>query len=377
MLGGLIVIGGIVVMVMIHEAGHFVAAKAFGMKATEFFFGFGPKLWSIRRGETEYGVKALPFGGYVRVIGMNPLEEVPAEEEPRTYRGAKFWKKSVVVLAGVGSNFLIALVLLWVVAVFVGEPDPDRPVPEVAAIVSETEDRITGEMITTAAVKAGIEPGDLLVEVDGTRIGEWDDLTGVLRASPNETVEIVVERNGELLTLSATLTERVDTETGEVTGFLGVAPRYELERLGPVQGLGAAFAQAGVLVRESAKGIWALVTGLGDLVASVFEGEEVSDEVRPLSPIGIARLGAASQQVGLDLTLTIVAWINIFVGLLNVLPIYPLDGGHFSVALYEKVTGREADVRKLIPVAAAVVIFLVLLGVIGIYLDIVSPVNLG
>jgi membrane-associated protease RseP (regulator of RpoE activity) len=369
-LGGAIVIVGIILMVMIHEAGHFVAAKAFGMKATEFFFGFGPRLWSTTRGETEYGVKAIPLGGYVRIIGMNPFEEVAAEDEGRTYRQARFWQKSVVVLAGVGSNFLIGFLLLWIVASWIGTPDYDAPRLEVASVVIELDDGTP-----SAAAVAGIKRGDLLVAIDGVVLAGWDDVGEQLRPHPNEPVTITIERDGQLLELETTLSAQV--EGSEVYGFLGVSPQHARSREGPIAGLGTAARQTRLLVGESARGAWALITGLGDLVTSVVGGDELTTEARPLSPIGIARLGSETQEVGLDLTLTVVAWVNIFVGLLNVLPMYPLDGGHFAVALYEKIRGRAPDVRKLVPVAAVVVIFLMLLGVLGIYLDIVDPLNVG
>ena len=114
-MGPVIMIVGVVLMIVIHEGGHFLASKAFGMKATEAFFGFGPKLWSTKKGESEYGIKAIPFGGYVRIIGMNPFEEIDAADEHRTYRFAPFWKKAVVVLAGIVSHFVVALILLWTV----------------------------------------------------------------------------------------------------------------------------------------------------------------------------------------------------------------------------------------------------------------------
>ena len=370
MLGGLIVVVGIILMVMIHEAGHFVAAKAFGMKATEFFFGFGPRLWSFTKGETEYGVKALPLGGYVRIIGMNPFEEVAPEEEGRTYRQAPFWQKSVVVLSGVGANFAVGFLLLYLVAVVVGSPDFDEPQLEVGSVVVELEDGSP-----SAAEAAGLQRGDKLLAVDDVVLGVWDDLALELRPKPNETVTLTIDRDGQILDLAATLTAQVDGP--EVVGFLGVSPRYARTTENPLSGLGTAARQTGILIGESAKGAWALVSGLGDLVTSVFGGDEITAQARPLSPIGIARLGAESQELGFDLTITVVAWINIFVGLLNVLPMYPLDGGHFAVALYEKVRGREPDVRKLVPVAAAVVIFLLLLGVLGIYLDIVDPLDIG
>ncbi|MBT8241783.1 MAG: site-2 protease family protein, partial [Acidimicrobiia bacterium] len=133
-LSGFAAVFAVILVVVIHEGGHFAAAKAFGMKATEAFFGFGPRIWSTQRGETEYGIKAFPLGGYVRVVGMNPLEEVDPVDEHRTYRAAPFWKKTVVVLAGIASHFVIAFFILYTVFAFVGTPDADLPTTEVAAV---------------------------------------------------------------------------------------------------------------------------------------------------------------------------------------------------------------------------------------------------
>ncbi|VAW09012.1 Intramembrane protease RasP/YluC, implicated in cell division based on FtsL cleavage, partial [hydrothermal vent metagenome] len=144
-MGPAIMIIGVILMIVIHEGGHFVAAKSFGMKATEAFFGFGPKIWSMKRGETEYGVKAIPFGGYVRIIGMNPFEEVDEEDEHRTYRAAPFWKKTVVVLAGILSHFVVAIILLWVVSTVWG--------------VVAVDDTGTVERTTTIAAVSEIIPG--------------------------------------------------------------------------------------------------------------------------------------------------------------------------------------------------------------------------
>ncbi len=371
MLGASIVIAGILTMVMIHEGGHFVAAKIFGMKATEFFFGFGPKVFSVRRGETEYGMKALPLGGYVRIIGMNPIEEVAPEEEHRTYRGKPFWQKSIVVLAGISTHFVVAFALFYIVAVGLGERDFDNPEPVVRTVVEQLEDGTA-----TPASLAGVQPDDRIVAVDRVPVVTWEDLTAYLEPRAGDVVTLTVDRAGERVGLRATLAER-DTSDG-VVGFLGVSPSYPRIRSGVVDGFGSAGGDVAFATKESFRGLWGLVVNMGDLVGAVFGG---SDDVlgengaRPLSPIGIARLGAATEEVGIEATLFVVAWVFVFVGVVNMIPMYPLDGGHFAVALYTKVRGREPDVEKLVPVAAVVLIFLVLIGFLGLYFDLVEPIS--
>jgi len=371
--GGLIVILGMISMIMIHEGGHFLAAKAVDMKVTEFFFGFGPKLWSTTRGETEYGIKAFPLGGYVRIVGMNPYEEVAPEDMGRTYREKPFWAKSVVVLAGVFSHIVVAFLIYFVLFTMIGF-DTGEPTTEVA-FVSET---LSEESTTPSpASAAGLREGDLIVTLDGIDTPTWDELVDAIAARPAESVTIEVIREGMLVELSATLAMREDAD-GAVSGWLGISPvsLVERERVGPIRGLGESGAALAKAVDQSARGMWHLFGNLGSLVTATIDGDqERIDANRPLSVVGLGRLGAQSGRFGIGIPLELVALINIFVALFNVLPIYPLDGGHFAVAVYEKVRGRAPDVRKLAPVAAAVVIFMILLGVFAIYLDIAHPFN--
>ncbi len=366
MIAGVIVVVGIIAMVTIHEAGHFLAAKATGMKATEFFFGFGPKLWSTQRGETEYGVKAIPLGGYVRVVGMNPYEEVEPEDEGRTYRERPFWQKTIVVLAGVASHFVVAFLLFFLVLSVIGV---SQLTTEVRDVQHELEDGTP-----TPALEAGLLEGDRILALDGVETPEWGDLVDAISARPGQTVDMVVDRQGTVLTITTTLA-MVDDEAGGKRGYLGVRPGQTIERVNPVTGFVQAGGELGEATVMSAQGMWQLFAGLGDLVVGVFGGDSTDiDQVRPASPIGIVSIAADIGDIGV--TLQLLALVNVFVGLFNFLPIYPLDGGHFAVALYEKVRGRPADVRKLAPVAAAVVIFMVLLGALAIYLDITDPLRL-
>lgn len=366
MSGGILVIVGIIAIVMIHETGHFLAARRVGMKATEFFFGFGPRLWSTRRGETEYGIKAFPLGGYVRIAGMSPLEEIAPEDEGRTYKDKPFWAKSVVVLAGSATHFPLAFLLFYLVASGIGVPARTTTVESVQATLDDGS--------ATPAAAAGLLAGDTVTSLAGVPTPEWADLVDEITARPGETVSLGVERAGQALTLEVALAS-VDDGAGGKRGYLGIAPGTRTERAGPIAGLGQAGASVGDAVVASGRGLWELVAGAPRLFAAVFGGnvEDVGAN-RPVSPVGLVGIAG---DLGPGYALQLVAYVAVFVGVLNAVPLYPLDGGHFAVALYEKLRGRPADVRKLMPVAAAVVAFLVVVGLLGIYLDIFHPLDLG
>lgn len=360
MIGGIAAAISIILFVTAHEAGHLFAAKATGMKATEFFFGFGPKLWSTRKGETEYGFKALPVGGYVRIIGMNPLEEVDPEDMGRTYREKKFWEKSVVVLAGVGMNFLIAFVLfVWV---FVAN-GVNEPTTSVNTVVDESP-----------AAAAGLMEGDTIVAIGDNTVSSWGDATGALaEVGPGETT-ITVDRDGEIRYLDV---ELVENEASPATGYLGIAPRVENQSVGPFEGVGMAGQAVWGGVEDTFFAFYQFFrpSSLAQYIG-VFGGDtDVPEEIRPVSPIGIVSIG--NQAGSVAGFLGIMAYINVILATINFLPLFPLDGGHFAVALYEKVTGRQANVRKLMPVAAAVIGTLFFLGFVAIILDIVDPIRLG
>ena len=385
-MGPAVMIIGFILMIVIHEGGHFVAAKSFGMKATQAFFGFGPKLWSTQRGETEYGIKAIPFGGFVRIIGMNPFEEIDDTDEHRTYRAAPFWKKTVVVLAGILSHFVVAIILLWVITTVWGVlaiDDTGRAMSTTTiAIVSETT---PGSTEPSPASTAGIQAGDTIMAADGIPIETWEDFSDFAKSNGGNAVTITVDRAGEVIDLPVTLAtwdrpviidgELMLDESGnpvtEKAGFFGVTPQVAREDVGPIAAIPLALSQFSEAVVQSLNGLWQLIIGFPALVLSLFGGnDEILQTVRPVSPIGLVQLAGP-----LESTLTILAFVNIFVGVLNFVPLYPLDGGHFAVAAYEKITGRKPNVEKLLPVAAAVFIFIVSLGLMGVYLDIFKPIQ--
>lgn len=372
MLGGIAAAFAIVLFVTAHEAGHFFAAKATGMKVTQFFFGFGPKIWSTQRGETEYGFKWLPLGGYVRIVGMNPLEEVEPTDLGRTYREKKFWEKSFVVLAGVGTNFLIAFLMFYGLVLSQGIATPQLEIDRVVPAVE-----VDGGQQQSPAAAAGIEDGDVIVSIDGQATSDWDDVENALAQAGAGPAEIVVDRNGELVTMEADLIEQPSPDRPRATtGFLGVAPVVDVESVGVVQGFGLAgravwggientFRSLGEMLRPSN-----IAQYFGVLVGDT----DVDQEIRPVSPIGIVNIG--SQMESGAAFIGILALVNVILATLNLLPLFPLDGGHFAVALYEKVTHREANVEKMMPVAAAVIILFGFLGVVAIILDIVNPISL-
>lgn len=370
MLGGIAGILAIVFFVTAHEFGHFLAAKAVGIKATEFFFGFGPKLWSFRRGETEYGVKLLPLGGYVRVVGMNPLEEIDPADVGRTYREKAFWKKSVVVLAGVGMNFLIAYLIFFGILISQGVSQLSTNIEEVVATLEGGR--------PTPATEAGLRPGDRVVSVDGQPTPDWNDVSSALASRPGETVDLTIERGGRARVVTVTLASRVNPESGETTGFLGVAPGIVERPVGVLEATGLAGRQLSIAVSATFEVLGRIVhpDTLARLAGAFVGNTDVPDDIRPVSPIGVINIGSQVNELGIVPFLILLASVNVMLATLNVLPLYPLDGGHFVVALYEKITRRQVNIRVLAPVAAVVIVLFGFLGLVGIILDIVNPIDI-
>jgi RIP metalloprotease RseP len=416
---GSIVVGvGIMAMIVIHEGGHFLAAKAFGMKATEAFFGFGPKLWSVKRGETEYGVKAIPLGGYVRIIGMNPLEEIDPDEEHRTYRGKPFWQKSVVVLAGIGSHFVVAFFLFIIAAAMFGETSQTLTIDAVSEIYESGEgtqplawsldDRVVsvdgipladftslqpsqGEPIDVVVLRDGAEitlktdftvkaapaatidirKGDTITSIDNSPVATWDEFVAIAQSRPNEATGLTVERDGTPIDFVVTLGER-ETD-GDITGFLGVAPGQVRQSYSMAGAVSQGTSLLVTTTADAVVGLLGLIAAVPSMIGGIFTGNLVPvDDVRPISPIGLVQIAGQAEIAG---AIGLLASVNVFVGVLNLFPMFPLDGGHFVVAIYEKVRGRSPDIRKLMPVAAVVLAFLVTLGLYGVYLDLFNPLQ--
>lgn len=365
----------IVVSVTLHEAGHFLVAKKTGMKATQFFLGFGPRLWSFRRGETEYGIKALPVGGYVKVLGMSNMEpDIDPADEPRTYRAASYPKRVLLAAAGVATQFALAFALLMFLWTVVGVPT--GPSLEIGSI-----SRLEGAR--SPAEAAGFAVGDRIVSVDGRPLARWQDLPPYIRARPDQPITFVVERGGEQVTLVAT--PAPTNPDGEQRGFIGIGPQARIETVNPVTAALRSAEDLSQLTVGSVKALGAFVSprSLQDFAGQIGGGRPgaTAEENRPVSVVGVVRIADQAADRGLFEFLSILVLLNVFIGVLNLVPLLPLDGGHIAVATYERLRSRKgqapyhADMRKLMPLTVAVVMFLLLLGVSSIWLDIFNPVR--
>ena len=363
----LMVIAALVVMIFLHELGHYLTAKWAGMKVTEFFLGFGPRIWSFRKGETEYGIKAIPAGAYVRIIGMSNLDDVDPADEARTYRAKPYWRRMSVAVAGSTMHFLMALVLVYVTLVGFGV---------------EERDHWRVESASGPAEAAGMQAGDRITEIDGRPVVEFDDVSGYVRERPGEEVQLTVERDGEPVTLTATLDGR-NPETKERVGFLGVRVEYPRQPLGAIEAVGKS-------AKETAVASWQAVVGIKDLfspdgvegyVENLRADDDADPERRVTSIVGVTQVAAEAAEDGWVNVLGILFAINVFIGVFNLTPLLPFDGGHVVIATYEKIrsmiAGRRyyADVAKLLPLTYAVVLVLALLFVTSLYMDISDPVR--
>jgi membrane-associated protease RseP (regulator of RpoE activity) len=375
---------GVFVMIVAHEAGHFITARAFGIKVEEFFIGFGPRIWSFHRGETEYGVKALPFGGYVKIAGMNPFQEPAPEDRARVFTAKPKWQRAVVLSAGSATHFVLAFLLLAAFFWFVGVPRVgDRP--QVTGVVK----RLDGE--TSPASQAGLRPNDVFVAVDGRRVDSYEAFLAYIDEHVGEEVALRVQRGEREVHTSATpVLDRVRVDGGfESIGRLGitVAPEYlGADRSGPLEGAVNAlvgepvgtirFPGIGGMVTESFATMGRVFgpEGLGQ-VGEALLGDRERTVNDPVGVVGAARAAGQAFAAGRFGTfLYLFAFFNVFVGILNILPLPPLDGGHLAVLGFEGITGRRVDQRKLIPITAVVAGFLILFTFSLLYLDVVSPI---
>jgi membrane-associated protease RseP (regulator of RpoE activity) len=390
LLGVLIFVLALLFSIMLHEAGHFVLAKKFGMKVTQFFVGFGQTLWSRQRGETEYGIKAIPAGGYVKIVGMTDMDEVEPADEPRSFRRQPGWQRIIVLAAGSFMHFLLAFVLLFALIVGIGLATASNSTA-VGAIDSCVPASLTagctGSDPASPARQVGIRPGDTLIAVAGVPVRNWTQMGRVIRSQrPGTPVTVTVERNGRQLTLHPSLA----VIHGRSGSYLGVSPVVVFQRDGPLAGLSYAGSQFGQIVAGSVKVAASLPRAIPDLFAknrASTPGGQVTSVVGAGNVTGQVLESKISWQTKVSLVLLIVASLNIFVGLFNLLPLLPLDGGHIAVVIYERVRAWLArlrgkpdpgpvDYRRLVPVSVGVFALLVGLGLLLIMADIVNPVHI-
>lgn len=377
------VVLAIVACLALHELGHYVTAKLSGMKVTEFFLGFGPRLWSVTRGETTYGIKAIPAGAYVRIVGMSSLDEVDPADEPRTFRAASFPRRLAVATAGSLTHGLIALVLYWSLVSVVGLPGLGGRI-EVVGYAG-----LRG--VANPAQVAGLRPGDVFVAVDGRRITNEKVLVDAIESHAGRPVRFLVERDGRRSTVVVRpVNARRHPESGAPVlarrgppvGAIGVQLAGAPGTVSAWRGLSLAGSAVGRAVVQSADALGRFFSpaGLVHYAGELTGARSATSPTAPRleSPIGVARLAAQAAESGPADAIFVLFLINVFLGLFNLVPLLPLDGGHVAVAVYERLRSRRgrsyhADAAKLLPLTYAVFLIIVFLGVTAAYLDIVHP----
>jgi membrane-associated protease RseP (regulator of RpoE activity) len=392
---------GLLASVMIHEWGHFAAARRFGCKVTEFFVGFGTRLWSVRRGETEYGVKAIPAGGYVKIVGMTDLEPIAEADKPRAFYAKPAWQRAVTLCAGSFMHLVLGLVLFFVAfAVFGQMQSDDRAV--LGSVSTCVPVQATAQCAPTdpqsPAKAAGLQAGDKIVSVDGHPVATWEALTTQIRSKPGQAVELVVERDGQTQTVTVHPVERSrpsidDPSRSQDVGVIGITPPPDrLVHYGPWESVKQTVGQVGSLLGASLAAVASLPAKIGQLVGVLFENQP-RDPNGAVGVVGISRISGDIAQSDLpwqgkvSTLLMLLAGFNIFVGVFNMLPLLPLDGGHVAVLAYERFRAWLArrkglpepprpDLTKLLPVAYAVIALFAVATVLVLAADILKPIQI-
>jgi membrane-associated protease RseP (regulator of RpoE activity) len=393
---------GIAVSIALHEAGHMYSAKAFGMQVRRYFIGFGPTLFAFRRGETEYGLKAIPAGGFCDIAGMTALDELPDPiDRKRAFFRFPTWKRVVVLSAGSATHFVVGILVVYIMAVSTGLPNlnapPPKPPPAVVAQVSDCVGASTGSCAPgdpAPAAEAGLRPGDRIVAVAGTPVGDFGDLAAVIQQQQGPT-EFVIERNGQRETVIVDVARVPESALGgptdQMVGAIGIAapaqPSSGVPTLhyGPAEAVPATFAFTGTLFANTWEGIKQLPQKIEPLL------ERISGKERPETPVsvvGASILGGDAAEAGIwFFFLYLLAALNLFVGAFNLLPLLPLDGGHIAVNVYErarngvramrgKPAGPPVDYTKLLPLTYAFALVFIAFAALTLTADIVNPIRI-
>jgi len=383
---------GIAISIALHEAGHLVTAKYFGMKVRRYFIGFGPSIFSFRRGETEYGLKAIPAGGFCDIAGMTALDPVTPDEVPRAFFGKPTWQRVVVLSAGSITHFIVGMLLIYTLAVGWGLPNMTGAA--VAGDVSCAADQVSAQDINPAcgpgvpapAADAGLRTGDTIVSVGGTPTPTWADAVTAIRASSGPT-PIVVDRAGEATTLSVDIAQvrRFDANGAPITtGAIGVGLAQTLE-YGPLAAVPATISFTGVMFERVWQGILAFPQKVPLLVNAI--AGEPRDLDTPVSVVGASIIGGDAVERGYwAYFIFLLAALNFFIGVFNLLPLLPLDGGHIMVNLYErardwtrarlgKLPMPPVDYTRLLPITFVLILVGGAVSLLTLTADIVNPIR--
>ena len=390
--GVLAFVVALLLSVMIHEFGHFFFAKKFGMKVTEFFLGFGYKIWSITRGETEFGVKAIPAGGYCRIVGMSTHEELSEEDAPRAFIKSSTSRRLIVLGAGSVSHFIIGFFLIFLIFFGIGTSTSQPIINQVLPCIntSTTSNLCAKSAPASPALSAGLKSGDHILSVNGKKVTNWSKDVLVIRSSANKPLTLVIDRSGE--TLSIVATPASVTINGKQYGMLGIISKIGLQREGIGTSLHDTWSLGSNFFTTSIKSLVTLPGKVPALFRQTFLGAK-RDANGLVGVVGVAQASAAtaSDQAlsfgdKLETFLLIIASLNIFVGIFNLLPLLPLDGGHMAVAVVDGVRRTRArragraqpapiDLEKLMPLTIVVFAFLVALSLMLLAADIFNPVH--
>ena len=353
--------------VVLHEYGHYISARRSKIAVSEFFVGFGPKIFSFKRGNTEYGLKAIPLGGYVKIPGMDESEDTTGYECTEVFHNAKWTTKFYIAISGILVNFLTAWLILFAILSTNGVNVPTLE-------ISNTGTSVEGN-ITSPSVSAGLLPGDKIVSFSEIPVASWDELVAIIEENPGKEVAITFLRNGNLLDSKTVLESR--TLNNQKVGYLGVTPTIENEKIGLISAFKSTTILEAQMTIAAVDGIITLFSPENiKTLLGTYTGQEVPDEVRPLSPIGLARAGSQIAEESYINLFSLLAFVNIFLAVFNALPFIPLDGGRVVLALIEGVTGKKVSDKKLYPIAALVVGIFIFLGITAFYLDITQPIQL-
>lgn len=388
---------GIMVTIALHEWGHMRSALACGMKVRRFYVGFGPTVVKWNRKGIEYGFKAVPLGGFCDIAGMTAMDEIDEDERPYAMVYKPWWQRIFVLSGGVLMNILVGLVVLYAVAVTAGLPDPDADyTPTVAKTACVPASQIDAQTLSDCtgagpAAEAGIREGDRITAVNGEAVASFVDLRTKLYEMPGQTADLTVERGTEVLHIDVPVTSvtRLNQAGETVTvGAIGVTsePVDVMRSYGPLDGIGATVRFSGSMLSATLQGLASFPGKIPGVVASIFGAER--DQEGPMSVVGASRVGGELvERSQWTMFLMMLASLNFFLALFNLVPLPPLDGGHIAVVIYEKIRdfirglrgiapGQPADYTKLMPITYVMSAVLLGIGAIVIIADVVNPVRL-